>query len=188
MNSKIFFSGVAVILVGGIAYWLISPAYRVVEKQEQSPVEPSTPSPVINDDFETMPESTKAQMDSQIEILKSKPMVTEMPSPATPMARVVAQGTLQPRAHEVKGNALLIEDQGKQILRFENFETINGPDVRIYLSSNLGIEDSIDLGPILATKGNVNYVLTDSIDTSKYQYVLVWCRAFRVLFSYAQLQ
>jgi len=64
---------------------------------------------------------------------------------------------------------------------------VNGPDLKIYLGSELGKNDYIDLGPILATKGSVNYELPDGIDTTKYSKVLVWCEAFGVLFSYAEL-
>ena len=99
-----------------------------------------------------------------------------------------ALSQLVARAHEVKGKVLLIQDNGKQILRFENFETINGPDLRIYLSSVLGVDGAVDLGPILATQGNVNYTVPTAVDVSKYKYALIWCRAFHVLFSYAQLQ
>lgn len=179
MNTKIILSIVAIIVVSATAYWLISPAFRVIEQQDASPI-------IINDDFETMSETTKAALMTQIEILNDTSIVKEMPLP-TRVTNIIAQGPFQPRAHEVKGSALLIEDDGKQILRFEDFETINGPDIRIYLSSDLGIEDSIDLGPIQATKGNVNYTLPQNVDASKYRYALVWCRAFRVLFSYAQL-
>ena len=75
----------------------------------------------------------------------------------------------------------------KRILRFEDFETINGPELHIYLSSELGDERFIDLGKIKATKGNVNYDIPAGIDTSKYNKVLVWCKPFSVLFSYAEL-
>lgn len=191
--DKKFLIASGVVIIAGISYWLISPAYRVVEKQDTSPIAESTPTPVaesptppiVKDDLETMDAATKVQMNLQIEAMKDKPMVKEMPAPA---ATVVAQGALQPRAHDVTGKVLLIEDNGKQILRFEDFESINGPDLRIYLSSDLGIEDSVDLGPILATKGSVNYTLSENIDVSKYRYALVWCRAFRVLFSYAEIK
>lgn len=103
-------------------------------------------------------------------------------------ARLVAEGQFMPRAHEVQGKAFLIEDDAKKIIRFESFKTINGPDLRIYLASDLSDKDVIDLGAIRATEGNVNYELSPSVDTVKYNKVLVWCRAFRVLFSYAELK
>lgn len=82
---------------------------------------------------------------------------------------------------------MLIEDDNKKIVRFEDFETINGPDLHIYLSADLEANDYVDLGQIKATKGNVNYDVPVGADTLKYNKVLVWCEPFEVLFSYAEL-
>ena len=107
--------------------------------------------------------------------------------PASPAAetRVLAQTSFLAKTHEVSGTALLIRQGERRILRFENFETINGPDLHIYLSADLEGKDYIDLGSIRATKGNVNYDLPVEIDTNKYRHVLVWCVPFKVLFSFA---
>ena len=99
--------------------------------------------------------------------------------------RVLARALFVAKAHDVAGTALLIKRGEKSILRFENFETINGPDLHIYLSADLEGKDYIDLGSIRATKGNVNYDLPVGIDTNKYRHVLVWCVPFKVLFSFA---
>jgi hypothetical protein len=133
-----------------------------------------------------MDAETKAQFERAVEEMRDVVKEAAETMPATP--RLLTQGDFHPRAHEVTGRALLIEAGGKRIVRFEDFETINGPDLRIYLSADLGADDIIDLGAIRATKGNVNYELPPGTDTTKYKNVLVWCRAFRVLFSYAELQ
>ena len=73
-------------------------------------------------------------------------------------------------------------------MRFENFESINGPELHIYLASSLSDKDIVDLGPIRGTKGNINYKVDASVDTAKYRYVLVWCKPFKILFSYAELR
>ncbi|MBI1968755.1 DM13 domain-containing protein [Candidatus Woesearchaeota archaeon] len=101
---------------------------------------------------------------------------------------VIARGEFMPGDHDVAGRAILLESDGKRILRFEDFETINGPDLFIYLSKDNSNKDFINLGEIKATKGNVNYDVDSSIDISQYNHVLVWCRAFKVLFSYAELK
>lgn len=80
-----------------------------------------------------------------------------------------------------------IKDGDQLIVRFEDFQTDNGPQLRIYLSADLGADDFIDLDPIKATKGNVNYTVAAGTDTDKYRNVLVWCKPFGVLFSYAEL-
>ena len=114
-------------------------------------------------------------------------IIKEAYEPSLNSSDFISQGTFQPKAHDVQGKALLIEQDGKKIIRFEDFETINGPDLRIYLAADLEAEDYIDLGPIRATKGNINYEIDSSIDTTKYNKLLVWCRAFSVLFSFAIL-
>jgi hypothetical protein len=79
------------------------------------------------------------------------------------------------------------DDGGKKVLRFEDFETVNGPNLHIYLSSDLEGKDFVDLGEIKATKGNVNYDLPEGVDLDRYDKVLVWCVPFKVLFSYGEL-
>lgn len=100
----------------------------------------------------------------------------------------VARGVFVPDAHEVEGRAVVIEQGGQRVLRFEDFLTINGPDLRIYLATDATASDFVDLGPIRGTKGNVNYEVGEDVDLEKYDTVLVWCRAFSVLFSYAELE
>ena len=93
-----------------------------------------------------------------------------------------------PSAHEVSGSVKLIREAGRgDYLRFENFETVNGPDLFIYLATDTTASDFINLCKIKATKGNVNYAIPAGTDLAKYDTVLIWCRAFRVLFSYAEL-
>jgi hypothetical protein len=99
----------------------------------------------------------------------------------------LVMGDFMPSAHEVEGKALVIESESRKILRFEDFETDNGPNLHIYLATDTNVDDYIDLGEIKATKGNVNYDIPEEVDLEKYDTVVVWCVPFRVLFSYAEL-
>lgn len=147
----------AILVAMPIAWYLLSPAFIVLEMNETSPY--IAPETLVTGGNETVS-----------------------------MPRITAQGDFKPGNHDVSGRALLIEEaEGNKTLRFEDFETINGPDLFIYLSKDATNDDFINIGEIKATKGNVNYDISPSIDTSQYKYVLVWCRAFRVLFSYAEL-
>lgn len=165
MNKK-FTYGVIVVVVLSLAYYLISPLWRVKIANEASPLATIEASPIAN-----------------LPVASIAPQAT--PQPAQP--KLIAEGAFVAKAHDVQGKALLIEHNGKKSLRFENFETINGPDVRIYLSSDLSNKDIVDIGSIKATKGNVNYEIPDGVDTTKYNKVLVWCVQFHVLFSAAEL-
>jgi len=194
MKKKIIV-GIVGIIVIAVAWYLISPIWRIKEVNEASPLAPQFPTSHIEhptsqvkDALETMDAETKAEFMKQVEMMKDVVMEKQEAAPAPSSVRLLREGDFHPRAHEVKGKALLIEQGAKKILRFEDFETINGPDLRIYLSRTLGNDDFIDLGAIRATKGNVNYEVNNVVDITTYNKILVWCRAFSVLFSYAELE
>jgi hypothetical protein len=196
MSKKTVIITVFLVIALPVAWYLLSPLWRNIELDEASPIleqsvsdKPAATvnetSVVIKDTFDTMDEETMARFVEETDAMKD--VVMEKSEPMEQEARLLRQGTFVPRAHDVAGRALLIEDSGKKILRFEDFETINGPKLNIYLASSVGDDDFVDLGPIRATKGNVNYEVDAAVDTDKYNKVLVWCVAFGVLFSYADL-
>jgi hypothetical protein len=73
-------------------------------------------------------------------------------------------------------------------VRFENFKTINGPNVHVYLAKDTSGEEFIDLGAIRGTEGNINYTVPEGVDLSEYPIVMHWCVPFSVLFNYAEIQ
>src|SRR3989344_4963907 len=168
-----------VILVVVVGYIYFT-ATNTIEVQEASPLLQ------INDNMDSMTAVEKEQFQKEVDDMKKITVMNDIMT--MDMATLLAQGEFKPRAHEVMGKALLIKSGDSKILRFEDFETINGPDLHIWLASSLGDDDYVDLGPIKATKGNVNYDVPADVDTDKYNKVLVWCVPFRVLFSYAELK
>lgn len=186
--------GAAIVL--GVAWWLISPLWRNTRLDEPIPSAPAptiqqTPvSGAIRDNFDTMDATTREQFKKATDAVESHimPGIDAMPpAPPSQSPAIIASAPMIARAHEVEGRALLVQAGAQKVLRFEDLKTINGPDLRIYLSSGLNVEDALDLGPIRATRGNVNYTLPEGVDTAKYRNALIWCRAFGVLFSYAAL-
>ena len=139
----------------------------------------------VKDAMDTMDDATKAEFEKQVKAMEDVILSMDDSMPLTPS--LIAEGTFKARAHSVEGTAKLIEVGDKKVLRFEDFNTINGPNLHIYLASDLSSDDIIDLGKIKATKGNVNYDISQDIDTNRYNKVLVWCVPFGVLFSYAEL-
>jgi len=99
----------------------------------------------------------------------------------------ILKGVFVPRDHDVTGEVFVIENNGSKVLRFEDFETVNGPILHIYLSKDLEANDFIDLGGIKATKGNVSYEIPEGTNVEEYNHVLVWCVPFSRLFSSAEL-
>ncbi|OGG64457.1 hypothetical protein A3C18_04100 [Candidatus Kaiserbacteria bacterium RIFCSPHIGHO2_02_FULL_54_11b] len=90
-------------------------------------------------------------------------------------------------AHPASGTVRIVEADGRRYVRYENYKTINGPDIFVYLAKDLDAKEFIDLGRVKATEGNINYEIPAGVDAAEYRYVLTWCRAFGVLFNYADI-
>ncbi len=89
--------------------------------------------------------------------------------------------------HKTQGTATIVTlEDGSSVLRLEDFKTTNGPDVYVYLATDDKATEFVDLGKIKANNGNQNYEISD-VDFSKYDRVLIWCKAFSVLFGSAEL-
>lgn len=89
--------------------------------------------------------------------------------------------------HPASGTVRIIKTEDTSIVRYENFKTINGPDIYVYLAKDLEAKDFVSLGKVKATEGNINYEIPDNINVEDYKYVLVWCKAFGVLFNWAEI-
>lgn len=96
--------------------------------------------------------------------------------------------------HKGSGSASLIENpDGTRYLRFENFQVTNGPDLYVYLSNGpaptndiKSLDSYVSLGRLKGNKGNQNYEIPAG--TPDYTTVVIWCRQFSALFSYAVLR
>jgi hypothetical protein len=91
--------------------------------------------------------------------------------------------------HNAEGLAKVIQlDDASMILRLENFRATNGPDLYVYLATDNSASDFVDLGRLEGNIGNQNYDIPEGTDFSKYDTVLIWCKAFSVLFGSAKLE
>jgi hypothetical protein len=91
--------------------------------------------------------------------------------------------------HNAEGLAKVIRlDDASMILRFENFRATNGPDLYVYLATDNSASDFVDLGRLKGNIGNQNYEIPEGTDLSKHDTVLIWCKAFSVLFGSAKLE
>ena len=132
---------------------------------------------------------THAPADSE----QATPGVGQDAPAAGPMT--LATGTFRSLEHETSGTAVLIRlPDGSHVLRFENLDTSNGPDLRVYLSEIPAGDDLraygerfVDLGALKGNIGNQNYRIPRSVDVSKYRSAVIWCRRFTVGFGVAPL-
>ena len=91
--------------------------------------------------------------------------------------------------HNAEGLAKVIRlDNVSTILRLENFKATNGPDLYVYLATDNSASDFVNLGRLKGNIGNHNYDIPEGTDFSRYTTVLIWCKAFSVLFGSAKLE
>lgn len=118
-------------------------------------------------------------------------------APSTPAPAVnieVAHGTFRARAHSGSGTASVVRlGGGGQKLTLTDFATDNGPDLRVYLvrgpvNGDGDVKDTVDLGRLKGNIGNQQYDLPEGTDVSAYSTVVIWCRAFSVSFTQADLR
>ncbi|MFZ1720821.1 MAG: DM13 domain-containing protein [Candidatus Moraniibacteriota bacterium] len=159
--KKILFSIIGIVILG-VAWYGLSPLFMNKRVDDTLPVavQPSKPE---ND-------SSKNDTASQ-----EKPMESEaFPIVDTP-------------AHPASGQVRIIQTGDETIVRYENYKTINGPDVRVYLAKDLDAKEYVDLGPLKGTEGNINYSIPKGVKIADYKYALTWCEDFAVLFNSADL-
>lgn len=110
--------------------------------------------------------------------------------------KVLSSGNFYGVAHETQGIATIYNlAAGKRVLRFSNFETSNGPAVKVYLASAKSPKDNdavtqqgyVSLGPIKGNKGDQNYDIPADINLAEYGSVVIWCERFGVNFGAASL-
>ena len=134
--------------------------------------------------------------------IRMESVVEEQPTEGRPAKRepgftTAAEGRFIGLEHETRGKAIVLETaDGERFLRFEDFETSNGPDLLVYLSAKEpsgpddwhGYDaDFVDLGALKGNVGNQNYEIPKDVDLEKYSTAVVWCRRFEVGFAAATL-
>jgi hypothetical protein len=111
-------------------------------------------------------------------------------APPAEAMTVLAVGTFvdgEP-GHRNSGDAILLTDGSRYVLRFEDFSVTNGPDIHVFLAMGPRYAaGDVDLGSVKATQGSSNYDIPAGLDPRSYAYVIIWCVPFSVQFGYAAL-
>jgi Electron transfer DM13 len=88
--------------------------------------------------------------------------------------------------HSVEGKAAVLNDGTKQrFLRLEEFQSTNGPDLKVYLRA--GNDKFVSLGDLKGNIGSQNYEIPADVDLAVFHTVQIWCERFGVLFGDAAL-
>lgn len=88
--------------------------------------------------------------------------------------------------HRGSGSFELATEGGQRYLEFsEDFSSTRGPDLFVGLLDGESTDGHVDLGRLQRASGSQRYAVPDEIDLAAFDRVVIWCRAFRVLFSTA---
>jgi Electron transfer DM13 len=202
-----------VIIVGVGGYYLASPLFISTEVNEPLPTSIVQSEPFQR--FVAMNEEEKMQAAKQMssqerdeimaaaasvnnsidESMGQTPLQQQQPQNTT-STTITRQDALRTGSfvgvgdgiHNAEGIAKVIPLQdGSNILRLENLQVTNGPDLYVYLATDKSASDFVSLGKLKANNGNQNYNIPSETDLTKYDTVLIWCRPFSVLFGSAEL-
>jgi hypothetical protein len=126
------------------------------------------------------------------------PTAVEVLTQSDMASPVVARGTFihadpSDPVHWGKGDVSLRRDS---VFLEQSFEVGPGPKYHVYLvpkaefrrSGDLKGQMFVDLGRLRSFKGSQRYAIPSGTDISKYASVIIWCEAFSVLISPADLK
>ena len=98
--------------------------------------------------------------------------------------------------HPGSGTVLVYrQPDGSHVVRFEDLEVSNGPDLLVILSAAPLVDDRnaysqveyLSLGDLKGNIGNQNYVVPAEVNLDDYQTVAIWCRRFDYTFNAADI-
>jgi len=148
------------------------------------------------EEFNSMSEEEKEEMEiKMVEVFSDQETIVDekMDEMNSPKLVVSGQFADADNFHKGSGLAKVLTQNNLALLRFEDFEVTNGPDLHVLLSKNSNPSDSddlgeyIDLGKLKGNVGNQNYEIPEGVDISDYSSVVIYCKPFHVVFSVADL-
>ncbi len=120
---------------------------------------------------------------------------------AQPSPRVgeLARGTFLSHEHATSGSVVVLQlADGRRVLRLENLDTSDGPDLKVWLAEAPVLEGRsgwhvfddagyVDLGALKGNRGDQNYEIPLDVDLDRLSSVSIWCDRFDVSFGAADL-
>ncbi|WP_159926306.1 MULTISPECIES: DM13 domain-containing protein [Nocardia] len=122
------------------------------------------------------------------------------PGDAPPQPRVIARGAFVSHEHATSGSVVVLRlPDGGTVLRLENLDTSDGPDLHVWLTDApvregrdgwFVFDDGAhtDLGELKGNQGDQNYTVPADADLTQLTSVAIWCDRFDVSFGAAELR
>ena len=210
-KRPVFFIPVIIVAVPGLwlAWWLGSPLFLNKTVDEPPPVgvasatrtaEPTTTEVPAPDKPAPVGEPVAAPIDVPATPAATTfaPDSTEPPASKEPAALALLSGMFKDAdsRHKGSGDATIYElADGTRVLRLENIDITNGPDLHVFLSpvadaserGDVMADGYLDLGGLKGNRGNQNYTIEGNFDPEKEWTVVIYCVPFHVIFTTAAL-
>ena len=151
-------------------------------------------------ELEAMSEEERANLEAEVmataAVMPIKKISDSMPE-AEPEPVVVSKGEFvgQDASHQGSGTATIYRLSEGHLLRFEQFDVTNGPDLHVILTGHPSPTTSaelhetyIDLGSLKGNVGNQNFTIPAGVQVEPYQSVVIYCKPFQVIFAIAKLR
>ncbi|WP_405057848.1 DM13 domain-containing protein [Kribbella sp. NBC_01505] len=187
-------AAVAVLAAAAIALPLFQPWRLLTDKAVDDALPGASPSSVP---ISIQPSSTTPPTVS-VAPTSGPPATTAPKTPAT--TKVLSKGSLISHEHGTSGDvAVLRLPDGSRVLRLENLDTSDGPDLRVWLSDAAVLPGRAGwhvfddgryqaLGRLKGNQGNQNYPIPASVQLDDFRSVTIWCDRFNVSFGAAELK
>jgi len=188
--------GLAAAIVFGVGLYLFQPwkLFTTTEVNEAAPISATD----LGIDVAT-PEPTRSAAASSAAATPPPESASPSPSPEPAEPIVVAEGTFISHEHATSGSVVILElADGTRVLRLEDLQTSDGPDLQVWLSdqpvidgvAGWGVFDDgayTNLGALKGNVGNQNYRIPADVDLGDFSSISVWCARFSVSFGAAEL-
>ena len=207
-------TGLVIILVPvvGLGWWLLSPLILDKSVDEDFPfalnavVPPDMTRAEVNETMATTAQANQEVNESVPDPMMIREMGSQATSGGTPEAVMSQPAVVQlkrgnfrnaDRVHQGSGQVAIYQGpNGSHLLRLEDFQVTNGPDLHVLLSSHPNPESQdqinasgyVDLGSLKGNIGNQNYPIPADVDVANQRSVIIYCKPFQVIFSIASLQ
>lgn len=106
----------------------------------------------------------------------------------TTTSTVLKSGMMAGIGHTVSGTVTVYENGSTKTVVLDPFSSQNGPDLKVYLSKDMNASSYLSLGALKSTSGKQSYEIPGNPDITDYNYVLVWCEQFTVVFGRAEIK
>ncbi len=123
-------------------------------------------------------------LSSAVFIFSTAAMAQETTASLEESQTIAGQFVDADRFHNGSGGFEIIEEDGQRILKFsEEFNVTRGPDLFVWLTKGDNTKEFVNLGRLENRKGAQSYVISEDVNLEDFDRVIIWCRAFGVLFA-----